>query len=547
MAECSLGIAVGMNARTVGPVATKLARARRGNIEARGGGYRVRVYAGVDPVTKKETYLKETIPAGRNAKRQAEKALTRLQNQVDERRAPRSSATLDQLLDRYFEVWVDVAPGTLSEYISKANKHIRPILGSTPIARLETHTLESLYADLRKCTDHCHGRKYIQHRTDRPHVCDEHGDGGPCEPLDPKCRRCRRMCKPHQCKPYQASGVRAVHYILSGAFAAAVRWGWMGVNPAQDARTPAMPTAQPRPPSAQEAARLVNEAFTRGPEWGTFIWTAMTTGARRGELCALHWYHLDLDGSVIDIKRAIGKDGDGRWFEKDTKTHQQRRVVLDDETIALLGEHRARAAAEAEKLGGTLDDSGYVFSPAPDHRRFVDPGSATQRYERMSKRLDINSTLHKLRHYSATELLNAGVNIRAVAGRLGHGGGGATTLRVYAAWLAEADQRAAPILAGRMPTRPATTTDGRQAGGDNPALDDESAPNGPYVLIARDIRGAIRCGVLRAGDVLPTNKELARRYGVADSTAHRAIAVLAKDGVIEVSRGRRPVVLDPPG
>jgi hypothetical protein len=76
-------------------------------------------------------YLRETIAAGPDAKRKAEKALTRLQNQVDERRTPRTSVTLDQLLDRYLEV----APGTRRDYASKASKHIRPILGSTPIAR----------------------------------------------------------------------------------------------------------------------------------------------------------------------------------------------------------------------------------------------------------------------------------------------------------------------------------------------------------------------------------------------------------------------------
>ena len=351
------------------------------------------------------------------------------------------------------------------------------------------------------------------------------------------------MCKPHKCKPYNASGIRHVHWILSGALAAAVRWGWIGVNPAQEAKKPAMPASEPQPPSAEEAARLVNGAFARGPDWGTFIWTAMTTGARRGELCALHWYHLDLANSVVDIKRAIGKDEDGQWFEKGTKTHQQRRVVLDEETSALLREHRARAEAEAEDLAITLDDNGYVFSLAPDHSTFIDPSSTTQRYERMSRRLGIRSTLHKLRHYSATELLNAGVNIRAVAGRLGHGGGGATTLRVYAAWLAEADQRAAPILAGRMPERPAAAANGRSAS-DDYSFDDQSPPVGPYVQIARDLRGAIRCGALGVGDVLPPVKELARRYGVAVSTAHRAIAQLAAEGVIQASRGRRPVVLE---
>ena len=62
----------------------------------------------------------------------------------------------------------------------------------------------------------------------------------------------------------------------------------------------------------------------------------------------------------------------------------------------------------------------------------------------------IDTHLHALRHYSATELISAGVDIRTVAGRLGHGGGGATTLRVYAAWVSESDKRAADILAGRM-------------------------------------------------------------------------------------------------
>jgi integrase len=65
----------------------------------------------------------------------------------------------------------------------------------------------------------------------------------------------------------------------------------------------------------------------------------------------------------------------------------------------------------------------------------------------MAKRGSIETHFHGLRHYSATELIAAeliaaGMDIRTVACRLGHGGGGMTTLRVYAAWLAEADQRA---------------------------------------------------------------------------------------------------------
>ena len=82
--------------------------------------------------------------------------------------------------------------------------------------------------------------------------------------------------------------------------------------------------------------------------------------------------------------------------------------------------------------------------------RPCNPSGVTHRYARMCAKIGIDSHLHALRHYSATELLTAGVDLRTVAGRLGHAGGGATTLRVYAAWVGESDRRAAEILGGRL-------------------------------------------------------------------------------------------------
>ncbi|MFC0533169.1 hypothetical protein [Phytohabitans kaempferiae] len=48
------------------------------------GSLRVKVYAGTDPVTKRRHYLTETVPAGPQAQKLAEKARTRLVSQVDE-------------------------------------------------------------------------------------------------------------------------------------------------------------------------------------------------------------------------------------------------------------------------------------------------------------------------------------------------------------------------------------------------------------------------------------------------------------------------------
>ncbi|MEU2703110.1 winged helix-turn-helix domain-containing protein [Micromonospora aurantiaca (nom. illeg.)] len=137
--------------------------------------------------------------------------------------------------------------------------------------------------------------------------------------------------------------------------------------------------------------------------------------------------------------------------------------------------------------------------------------------------------MHALRHYSATELINAGVDVRTVAGRLGHGGGGTTTLRVYAAWLSESDQRAAGKLAARMPPRPLTPTQ-------------RATPSSPYQSVAANLRQQITTGQLRPGDQLPAVPKLAAAHGISVGTAHRAVALLTAEGLVSVVRGRRATV-----
>ncbi len=330
------------------------------------------------------------------------------------------------------------------------------------------------------------------------------------------------------------STVRQIHWMLSGALGRAVRWRWIAVNPATQAEPPTLPHPEPHPPTPEEAARILTETWT-DPDWGALVWLAMTTGARRGELCALRWHHVDLDAGVVTLRRSLYVDERGRLREKDTKAHQQRRVALDPETVEVLRELDARRRERLAVLDAPAEPDAYLFAPEPDSSRPFRPDSITQRYGRLAARLGIDTTIHALRHYSATELIAAGVDVRTVAGRLGHGGGGTTTLRVYTAWLSESDQRAAATLSARMPARPSGPTP-------------RPAKSSPYQMIAESLREDIRAGRLQPGDQLPTVVELAARFGVAAGTAHRAIAALANEGAVDVARGRRATVnpTDPP-
>jgi len=448
----------------------------------------------------------------------AEAARTRLLNQVDEQRQPRTNATVNQLLDQHFELstW---ERSTRETYAGYATKHIRPLIGSVQVGTLNARTFDSFHAELRRCRDHCGRQRYVDHRTPYAHECDE-------------------RCRMHRCQPLGAATIRQIHFILSGALKRAVRWGWISSNPIVFAETPPAPKAKPRPPSPEEAARILTEAWA-DPEWGTLVWLAIVTGVRRGELCALQWRDVDLSTGVISVSRSIGQRTADTW-EKDTKDHQHRRIAVDEETVGILAEHRRRLEDRWAALGEPPSGDAYVFSLAPDNSTYMRPNSVSERYSDLADRLGIATSLHKLRHYSATELIAAGVDIRTAAGRLGHGGGGTTTLRVYAAWVSESDQRAAGNLGARMPARP-TEPRVRRRRADQARY--------PYEIIAAAVRGQIESGELAEGEFLPGIKALAATYGVAVGTAHRAVDLLVKSGLVEVvaGRGTRVVRLHPAG
>jgi integrase len=85
------------------------------------GSYRVRVYAGTDPLTGKEIRLKATAKTAERA--QAE--LARLLEQASVGQQPESAATVGYLLDQYMAVAdLDVSTGKATRDISAARSSL---------------------------------------------------------------------------------------------------------------------------------------------------------------------------------------------------------------------------------------------------------------------------------------------------------------------------------------------------------------------------------------------------------------------------------------
>lgn len=326
----------------------------------------------------------------------------------------------------------DLALSTRHAHEGYIERTIRPVLGDMSVRKLQRRVdiLDQLYVHLRRCNQLCDGRASVDHRTPRQHQCDV-------------------RCRPHECRPMAPGAIRRLHSILRTAFGFGIKWGWMEQNPAEYASPPKLGQTEIRPPEPKEAARLIEAASERDPALGVFLWLAMTTGARRGELCVLRWSDVRFDEEDLLIARAL-VTREGKKVVKDTKMQQRRRLSLDPATIEILKEHRERARGLSEAGGLEFRADGYVFSRDGFGEEPWLPDTVTHLFRKVARATGITCRLHDLRHYSATQMIANGIDVRTVAGRLGHSGGGATTLKVYSHRTRPADQHAASLLAEQL-------------------------------------------------------------------------------------------------
>jgi GntR family transcriptional regulator len=59
-----------------------------------------------------------------------------------------------------------------------------------------------------------------------------------------------------------------------------------------------------------------------------------------------------------------------------------------------------------------------------------------------------------------------------------------------------------------------------------------------------ELKKSIVNGLYVVGELLPTESELEKQFGVSRTTVRRAMELLAKDGIVEIKQGRGTMVLD---
>jgi len=353
------------------------------------GVWEVRLEAGRDPLTGRRLQISRSV---RGSKREAQKVLNELAVQADRGSHSGTSLTFQQLCEKWLElVGDDLSPTTLRTYRNLLSKRIYPAIGDLPAKKVGPADLDRLYKGLTQRVG-----------------------------LAPK-------------------SVRQIHAIIRRAFRQGELWGWVNDNPATKATPPRLRKSDVSPPDVEQVKGLISLARERDLEFSNFLHIAATTGARRGEICALRWSNLDPALGTLSIERNI-VEVSGGLVEKDTKTHQKRRIAIDSETVAVFEDQRSFVTKRAKLIAAVVGESDFIFSNEPDGSRPWTPGSVTKKFNALRKGLGAESVrLHDLRHFSATHLVAAGVPIRTVSGRLGHANA-ATTLSVYSHFVEASDQ-----------------------------------------------------------------------------------------------------------
>jgi integrase len=303
--------------------------------------------------------------------------------------------SLNDFLDNWERDWAatNVSPKTAERYSELLRTHIRPTLGGKPMQAIRVQDLNKLYTDL-------HDK--IAPRT-----------------------------------------VKHVHRLLHRVFGHAETWGAIKRNVVALVDSPKAPATEAPALQLAEIPKMF-EAI-RGRNLFPIAVVALGTGMRRGELCALRWQDVDLDGAKLQVERSLEQTRKGGLRFKSPKSARGRRSISLSPVV--VAELRAHWKAQQEQrlslgLGGAAPD-GLVFANWDGSPRL--PNGLTKEFADAMERAGLpHVRLHTLRHTHASQLITSGMDILTVSRRLGHSSP-AITLTVYGHLLSP-DDRAAEIM-----------------------------------------------------------------------------------------------------
>jgi integrase len=389
----------------------------RGNITRRGrNSWRIKFDVGSDASGRRKTrYV--TV---RGKRQDAEKELTRLLGQADTGTLPEPSKVT---VEEYMVAWlcrtpadgeptppppVGLSPKTAERYRELAQAYIYPHLGTIALQKLKPAKVRDWHETLLK----------------------RGGDKG---------------------RALAARTVGHAHRVLHRALERAVEAETISRNVAAIISPPKIEAEEVVILDADQIATVLEKLA--GHDLYALVAVDLATGLRRGELLALPWSSIDLDGGSLRVERSLEETRGGLRFKPPKTVHGRRTISLPPNAVAALREHRRKQLETRLALGlGRPGPDALVFCQSDGSPITPSWLSYTWRNTCVSLKLP-RVSLHSLRHAHASALIAAGVDVVKISRRLGHSSP-VVTLRIYAHLFSTDDSAAAKAIEAAMRTRP---------------------------------------------------------------------------------------------
>jgi len=351
---------------------------RTGHIRERSpGSFELRYSLGADPATGKRKIATSTV---RGSRKDADRELRRLLRTLDtgEHIDP-NRITVHEWLESWLNaIRQEIAPKSFERYSEIVRNYLIPAFGKLQLSKLARVHIQNAYSGWA-----------VNGRRD--------GKGGA---LSPQTRR-------------------HFHRILSAALARAVEQQLIARNPCDvfKKRLPKVERREMAALNAEQSQQLLEKIHHTRIYWPVLI--ALGTGMRRGEIMALRWRNVDLEGGIMRVVESLEQTKSGLRL-KAPKSEKARAITIPAFVIEGLRELKKAQAEELFKLG--VRQNGGTFLCARADGAAMQPRSLTHEFTRLISRIsDIPRVrFHDLRHSHATQLLLAGVHPKVAQERLGH-------------------------------------------------------------------------------------------------------------------------------
>lgn len=377
-------------------------------IRKRGDSYQIRVSVGYDTKGNHKEQSKTWKPPEGMTERQIQKELNRQAVMFEEsvNRGFKSSAVkFEELSEEWFEEYAKLnLRSTTYERLKQLRHRIYPAIGHLRIDKITPRQLQAFVNSLAK----------------------EGANEKTGKPLAPKT-------------------IRHNLSLISDVFTYAVKMGLVSDNPCSKVTIPKGEVKEKQIYSQEEMEVLLTKLMGEPLKYKVFFYLIAYSGFRRSEMLGLEWKDIDFENNIISVRRTSNYTAERGTYTDTTKTKRsQRTLKISPFIMDMLKQLKEEQDNEALRLGTKWVETDRLFTKWNGEEM-----NNQTPYGWLKEFCEKNNLtfygIHSFRHFAASALISAGLDVTTVSGALGHCNSG-TTLNVYSHMFQNAQARVSEAM-----------------------------------------------------------------------------------------------------